>query len=410
MPSKMIKRRDFLKTVAVTASAALASEPMGLALKVLQPVPEIKNPLEHYPDRDWEKVYRDIYTHDYYFIFTCTPNDTHNCYLRGYVKNGIITRIGPSQRYREATDLYSTQASARWDPRICNNGVALVGRFYGDRRIKYPMVRKGFKELVEKGFPRDGNGQPPLEYFKRGEDQWVKVSWDEAYSTVAKVMVNMAQTYSDEKGGDLLRKQGYDEKMIERMKGAGTQTMKFRGGMPLLGLIKLFGLYRMANSMALLDSYVRGVGPDKAIGGIGVDNYSWHTDLPPGHPMVTGQQTIDFDLVNAEYANIILCWGMNWICTKMPDGHWLSEARLKGAKVVTITTDYNSTSSKADEIVIIRPGTDPAFALGLAQVIINERLYDEEFVEGFTDLPFLVLIYTRELLRAHEIISGYNNA
>ena len=45
---------------------------------------------------------------------------------------------------------------------------------------------------------------------------------------------------------------------------------------------------------------------------------------------------------------------------KMPDAHWLTEARIKGTKIVLITTEYNSTCSKADEIVVIRPGTDPA--------------------------------------------------
>jgi nitrate reductase alpha subunit len=407
-----MNRRDFLKTVAATtATVALATDPaISLALKSLKPIPDITNPLEHYPPRDWEQVYRDVYTPDSSYIFTCTPNDTHNCYLRAYVKNGIVTRIGPSQRYRDATDIYSTKASARWDPRICNKGIAIVDRFYGDRRVKHPTVRKGYKEWVEKGFPRDANGQPPQKYFKRGEDQWVKVSWDEAYTIIAKSMVETASAYSGAGGAGFLKKQGSDATMIERMKGAGTQTMKFRGGMPLLGVIKLFGLYRMANSMALLDSHVRGVGRGKAIGGMGFDNYSWHTDLPPGHPMVTGQQTIDFDLVNAEYANIILCWGMNWICTKMPDGHWLSEARLKGARVVSITTDYNCTSHKSDELLIIRPGTDPALALGLAHVIIKEKLYDEKFVKGYTDLPFLVRMDNRQLLRAGEVIKGYKNA
>ncbi len=405
-----MSRRQFIKTAAATATATLINEPISLALNSLQPIPDIKNPLEHYPPRDWEKIYRDVYTPDYSYVFACTPNDTHNCYLRAYVKNGIITRVGPSQRYRDATDLYSTRASARWDPRICNKGVAIVGRIYGDRRVKYPTVRKGFKEWVEKGFPRDANGQPPLEYFKRGEDPWVKVTWDEAYTIVAKSMIDIAKTYGGSEGAALLQKQGYDAAMIERMKGAGTQAMKFRGGMPLLGAIKLFGLYRMANSMALLDSYTRKIEPKDAVGGVGYDNYAWHTDLPPGHPMVTGQQTIDFDLINAEYANIIICWGMNWISTKMPDGHWLSEARLKGAKVITITTDYQSTSAKADEVVILRPGSDPALALGLAHVIIKEKLYDEDFVKSFTDLPYLVRADTRKLLRAHEVLPGYKNA
>ncbi len=106
--------------------------------------------------------------------------------------------------------------------------------------------------------------------------------------------------------------------------------------------------------------------------------------------MVTGQQTVDFDLCNVEHAKLAIVWGMNWITTKMPDAHWLTEARLKGTKVVVIAAEYSSTSCKADEVVIVRPGTTPALALGFAQVIISERLYDPAAVAGTTDLPLLV--------------------
>jgi nitrate reductase alpha subunit len=82
--------------------------------------------------------------------------------------------------------------------------------------------------------------------------------------------------------------------------------------------------------------------------------------------MVTGQQTLDFDLATAENAKLITLWGMNWIATKMPDGHWLTEARLHGAKVVTIAPEYQSSSCKADRAIIIRAGADGALALGLA--------------------------------------------
>ena len=111
---------------------------------------------------------------------------------------------------------------------------------------------------------------------------------------------------------------------IEATQGIGTQVLKFRGGMPLLGMTRVFGLYRFANSMALLDADIRKVGPEDAMGGRGFDNYSWHTDLPPGHPMVTGQQTIDFDLNSVEHCKTVVVWGMNWITTKMPDAHWLT--------------------------------------------------------------------------------------
>jgi nitrate reductase alpha subunit len=87
----------------------------------------------------------------------------------------------------------------------------------------------------------------------------------------------------------------------------------------------------------------------------------------------------------------------------MPDSHWLTEARLKGTRTVAITVEYSSTASKCDDVIVIRPGSDPAFALGLAQVILSKRLYDEKFVARNTDLPFLVRMDTLEPLRAGDV-------
>ncbi|MBI5153889.1 molybdopterin-dependent oxidoreductase, partial [Candidatus Poribacteria bacterium] len=404
-----LSRRDFLKLSVQGAVLTIGTLQLGYAMDGLQPAVAVENPLLSYPDRDWEKVYRDIYQPDSSYHFMCTPNCTHNCLLKAEVKNGVVVRVVPSMRYHEATDLYGTAASQRWDPRICNKGTVLPRRIHGDRRIKHPMVRKGFKEWVEKGFPRGEDGLPPGEYFRRGEDPYIEVTWDEAFALAAKGLYETARHYSGDSGKEELLKQNYDEGMVAAMKGAGTRAMKFRGGMPVLGSIKLFGQYRNANSMALLDSHVRGVPPEDAKGAMGFDNYSWHTDLPPGHPMVTGQQTVDFDLANVEYCNVIICWGMNWICTKMPDAHWLTEARLKGKRLIAITTDYNATAAKASEVIIIRPGTDPALALGVAQILISEKLFDESFVKTFTDLPLLVRMDTGEMLRGKEIFEGYSN-
>ena len=60
--------------------------------------------------------------------------------------------------------------------------------------------------------------------------------------------------------------------------------------------------------------------------------------------------------------------------------------------------------------MIIRPGTDPALALGIAREVIDQKLYDERFVKGHTDLPLLVRMDTRELLRASDAIPGYELA
>ena len=366
----------------------------------------IANPLATYPDRGWERTYRDLWKYDSTYTFTCAPNDTHNCLLKAYVRQGVITRIGPTMRYGEAADLSGHHTTSRWDPRVCQKGLALTRRFYGDRRVNGCMVRAGFKKWFEEGFPRGGDGRPNEKYFNRARDQWVRVSHDEAAKIVAAALKNIAETYTGEKGKQRLKDQHYDPATIEATGGIGTQVLKFRGGMPLLGMTRVFGMYRVANSMALLDAKIRNVGPDKAVGGKGFDNYSWHTDLPPGHPMVTGQQTVEFDLSAVEHCKTVIVWGMNWITTKMPDAHWLTEARLKGTKVVVIACEYSATASKGDEVIVVRPGTTPALALGLANVILRDKLYDANYVKQFTDLPILVRMDTLKYLRAQDVFGG----
>lgn len=408
--AKEFERRKFIKGMAAIGATLLAAESAGASpLRYFKPV-NIDNPLAQYPDRNWEKVYRNIFKPDSSFVFLCAPNDTHNCLLKTYVKNGIAVRIGPTYGYGKAEDLYGNKSSHRWDPRLCQKGLGLVRRFYADRRIKCPMIRRGFKQWIDDGFPRDPiTGAVNPKYLQRGKDRWLRLSWDDAYKYSAKAHVNIANTYSGEEGAKKLLAQGYDPLMVEEMQGSGTQTLKYRGGMALLGLTRLFGNYRFANSLALMDAKIRNVDAEHAHSARGLDSYTWHTDLPPGHPMVTGSQTNDFDLSSVEHANLVIVWGMNWISTKMPDSHWLTEARLKGTKIISVTLEYSSTANKSDEVFMIRPASDPAFALGLSQVIISKKLFDYNFVSKNTDLPFLIRVDTLQPLRPEEYIKGYKN-
>ncbi len=409
-----ISRRSFLK-VALQGGAALflascGADKVAGVFDFIQPF-DHDNPLKGYPHRDWEKVYRDLFHYDSTFNFLCAPNDTHNCLLTTYVKNGVAVRIGPSFGFGKATDLDGNQASHRWDPRCCQKGLALIRRIYGNRRCKEPMVRKGFLEWAESGFERDPQtGAAPKKYMNRGKDSWVKVTWDQAFELSAKVLENIARTYSGDQGSEYLKAQGYDPAMIEATKGAGVQTLKMRGGMAALGATRVFGMYRFANMLALLDDKIRQVGPEHALGARGWDSYSWHTDLPPGHTMVTGHQTVDFDLSNTEYTDRVVVWGMNWITTKMPDSHWLTEARMKGKKIIVIACEYSATSSKADLAIVVRPGTTPALALGLCHILIKNKKFNEEYVKKYTDLPCLIRMDTLEPLKAKDVWKDYQNA
>ena len=407
----LASRRQFLFRLGASGlgAAALTRAAVG-QLQQLTPL-AIDNPCKGYPSRGWEKVYRDLYHADSTFTLLCAPNDTHNCLLKAYVKNGVVTRLGPTWKFNEATDLDGTKASRRWDPRACQKGLALVRKFYGDRRVKQPMGRKGWVDWHEAGRPRDPKtGVIDPKFLQRGSDPWVPLTWEQAFDLAAQSLLDIAKTYTGDAGKKKLLAQGYDPLMVDATQGAGVQTLKFRGGMPALGLTRVMAQYRLANEMALVDDKLRGGGPEKSLGARGWDNYTWHTDLPPGHPMVTGMQTNDFDLVNTEYSKLVLVWGMNWITTKMPDAHWLTEARMKGAKIIVIACEYSATANKGDEVLVVRPGTTPALALGIAQVIISQKLYDAAFVKSSTDLPLLVRMDTGKMLRAAEVFAGYQAA
>ena len=402
---KGVGRRGFLQLLGAAGMTGIATSAQNAWA-----VTRVENPLANYPSREWERAYRDLFRTDSSFVFTCAPNDTHNCHLNAMVKNGVVVRIAPTYKYGEAQDLEGNRASHRWDPRCCQKGLALTRRFYGDRRVRYPMVRRGFKQWVEQGFPRDADGKPPEALMRRGNDTYERLSWETAVDFVAKTLKNVAETYSGEPGANKLRAQGYVPETVAAMRGAGTQVLKFRGGMPMLGITRIMAQYRLAQSMALLDAKVRNVGPDQALGARGFDNFSWHTDLPPGHAMVTGNQALEWDLNSVENARLVIVWGMNWITTKMPDAHWLTEARLKGTKVVVVACEYSATCNKADHAIVCRPGMTGAMALGLAQVIISENLYDAQFIKRFTDLPMLVRMDTLELLHASDVFPNYRNA
>ncbi|MCZ7626079.1 MAG: hypothetical protein M5R38_09955 [Candidatus Methylomirabilis sp.] len=142
-----------------------------------------------------------------------------------------MVRIEPTYGYGKATDLYGNKSSHRWDPRCCQKGLVLARRLYGDRRIDGALIRRGFKEWVDKGFPRDPKtGAAPRELMQRGWDRWVRVSHEQAYAYHAKALHNIARTYSGEQGKAYLLAQGYDPDMVEQVGGAGTRVMKFRGG------------------------------------------------------------------------------------------------------------------------------------------------------------------------------------
>ncbi|MDW8319071.1 MAG: molybdopterin-dependent oxidoreductase, partial [Anaerolineae bacterium] len=401
-----ISRRDFLK---LSGGAALAALVFGSPLEwlVLQPI-SVDNPLAAYPNRDWERVYRDQYRYDSSFTFVCSPNDTHACRLRAFVRNGVILRCETNYDVERYSDLYGNKATAHWHPRGCKKGQTFHRRVYGPHRLKGPLMRKGWKEWADDGFPLlTPENQEKYKFTSRGTDELMPVDWDTAYRYIAKGMVAIARRYSGEEGIALLRQQGYPEEMIEAMGGAGTRTFKCRGGMGLLGVIGKYGMYRFANGLALLDAHLRGVGPEEAKGGRTWSNYTWHGDQAPGHPFVTGLQTSDEDFNDLRNSRLHIQCGKNLVENKMADSHFFVECMERGAKIVTITPEYSPPATKSDYWIPIRPATDTALFLGITRWLMDNERYDADFIKRFTDFPLLVRLDTLKRLRADELFPGY---
>jgi nitrate reductase alpha subunit len=406
-----ITRREFLKLGGATIGAA------GLLLALdklsfLEALETVSNPLEYYPNTDWEKIYRDQYRTDYEFSFVCAPNDTHNCRLKAFVRNGIITRIEQAYDVSEYKDLDGNSPTATWHPRGCLKGLAYARRVYSPHRIKYPVVRKGWKQWMDDGFPRLTDGLPDRKYFQRGEDEWVKLTWDEANDLVASGMLNIAKSYSTPKGADWLKQQGFAEEMVETLKDedgdySGLRTFKLRGGMAFLGATRLMAAYRFGNMLALLDNNIRGKGPEKSVGSRMFDNYAWHTDLPPGHPMVHGAQTFDQEFNDFWNSDLIVMSGLNLVSNKMADPIWWQAAIERKKKIVIIAPEYSASAPKGDYWLSIRQGTDTALMLGIAYLMIRDKTYAADFVKRFSDFPLLVREDNLKMLRKEDLVTEH---
>ncbi len=80
------------------------------------------------------------------------------------------------------------------------------------------------------------------------------------------------------------------------------------------------------------------------------------------------------------HSRYIIAWAANIHGNNVHLWPFIEEARRQGAKLVVIDPYRTRTAACADWYLPINPGTDAALALGMMHVIINERLYDADYV------------------------------
>jgi len=402
-----LTRRNFLRWIGIGAGGTVLG--LGVTCRLLEPLTD-DNPLSRSVAREWEKIYHDQYAYDSSFDWVCSPNDTHACRIRSYLRNGIVVRSGETYDTQNYSDLYGNHATNNWNPRQCAKGYTFHRILYGPYRLRHPIVRKGWKAWADAGFPEL---TPELKskylFDARGQDEFIQITWEDAFRNIAGALQSISSRYSGSAGRQKLLAQGYQPEMVEETGGAGTRCIKMRGGMGLLGVLGKYGMYRLNNSLALLDSRIRGVGADQALGGRNWSNYTWHGDQAPGHPWVHGLQASDCDFNDLRYSKLIIMDGKNLVENKLADSHWFIECMERGGTIVVIAPEYGPPSTKADYWIPIRPATDAALWLGVTKLLIDRKTYDEDFVKRFTDFPLLVRTDNLRRLRAHEVFQGYKS-
>ena len=197
-----LTRRQFLQ--ATTAAGVFTLADRGLGLSLLQPAVEVGNPLESYPDRNWERIYRDQYRYDSTFDWVCSPNDTHACRVRAFVRNGIVTPARQQLRLPDLRRPLRQQSHGQLESRAsAPRATPSTRRIYGPYRLKHPIVRKGWKAWADAGFPEltATNLRRSTCSTRAARTSSSQISWDDAFTYIAKALVAIAERYSGEEGG-----------------------------------------------------------------------------------------------------------------------------------------------------------------------------------------------------------------
>ena len=174
----------------------------------------------------------------------------------------------------------------------------------------------------------------------RSEGRWQEISWNDAYAIIAESLSRP----SDEHGPEV----------IDTITGcyhkenAVTATFMFSN---LLGTPNVLD----ANHLCIIPDVIA--------------------------RLVTFGEVIHSDLlVDYKESNCLLIWGANPVETRTPQAMDIFRTRRRGGRLIVVDPRPTATASRADIWLRVRPGADAALALAMLHVIINEKLYDEQFV------------------------------
>lgn len=250
------------------------------------------------------------------------PGCHDNCGVLMYVKDGKLEKVegDPENPYNQG--------------RLCPRCLAVTEMVYHKDRLMYPMKRA--KE-------------------DRGKDKWERITWEEAYEIIHTEIKKSVDKYGPESfallKGTGRELNGYYQRMSESI-GSPNNMLGFLSGFSCYAPrafstgLKMGSMFECDYSQFFVDRY---------------DDPRWK------HP------------------EVIIIWGNNPLVANSDGtlGHWVVECMKRGSKLITIDPVLTWLASRSEHFIQVRPGTDTALAMAMANVIISEDLYDHDFVENW---------------------------
>ena len=226
--------------------------------------------------------------------------------------------------------------------RLCVRCLTMRDYVYNPDRVLYPMKRA-----------RED----------RGKNKWERITWDEAFDTIAEKVAYYKENY----GAESILMQG----------GTG------REGGPMLPAYAqaALGTPNASQPLSGYSCYIPRVAGTTYVTGVAYPEMDYAGGLP-------GR----YDDPAFKLPELIVFWGKDPLPTNGDGlfGHAAIDMMRRGSKLMSIDPRVNWVSTRADWHLRLRPGTDAALGMAMLNVIIEEDLYDHDFVErwcyGFEQL------------------------
>jgi anaerobic selenocysteine-containing dehydrogenase len=93
---------------------------------------------------------------------------------------------------------------------------------------------------------------------------------------------------------------------------------------------------------------------------------------------------IGADAEGVPESDLVLLWGTNTLTANPHFWPFVTQARERGARVIAIDPIRTRTAAQCDDWIGIRPGTDAALALGMMNVLLDQKLEDAEYIAAYT--------------------------